>query len=113
LTGRRLERKLRTENRAAAFAAQTRGNLDRDVGKKEKVMAKDQKGTMTVSIEANGEFITTEVPQDATVRALFEGGHLRGIDAQAVRVNGRPATQDTQLEPEDNIQVAPTGGALA
>lgn len=68
---------------------------------------------MKVSIEANGEFITTEVPQDATVKALFEGGHLRGIDAQAIRVNGRPATQETALQAEDKVQVAPTGGRLA
>lgn len=73
----------------------------------------EQKDTMTVSIEANGEFITTDVPQNATVKALFEGGHLRGIDAQAVRVNGRPATQDTPLRNEDVVQTAPQGGYLA
>lgn len=70
-------------------------------------------GQMKVSIEANGEFITTVVPQGSTVKALFDGGHLRGIDAQAVRVNGRPATQETPLTEGAAVQTAPTGGRLA
>jgi hypothetical protein len=68
---------------------------------------------MKVSIEADGEFITTEVPRDATVKAIFEGGHLRGVDAQAIRVNGRPATQETILQENDRVQAAPTAGRLA
>lgn len=68
---------------------------------------------MKVSIETNGEFITTEVPLDSTVKALFDGGHLRGIDAQAVRINGRPATQETVVKPKDTVQTAPTAGRLA
>lgn len=43
---------------------------------------------MKVSIEYNGEFITTEVPVEATFRARFSGsrcrGHLRGIQAVMV-----------------------------
>jgi len=53
------------------------------------------------------------VDQGATIKALFDGGHLRGIDAQAVRVNGVPATEDTVLCDNDNVQAVPTGGRLA
>lgn len=68
---------------------------------------------MKVSIEVNGEFITTNVPQNSTIQALFDGGQLRGIDANAVRVNGVPATRDTKLAAEDTVQAVPSGGKLA
>jgi sulfur carrier protein ThiS len=72
-----------------------------------------EKDMMKVSIEANGEFITAELPRNSTIRALFDGGHLRGIDVTAVRVNGRPATVDTPVEEGDRVQTAPVGGRLA
>lgn len=39
----------------------------------------DEPKMMKVSIEANGEFITTEIPITSAVQADFEDGHLRGI----------------------------------
>jgi hypothetical protein len=76
-------------------------------------MAEEQ-AAMKVSIEVNGEFITTEVPVDSTVRALFEDGHLRGIDTiNAIRVNGHPATAATVVKEGDTVATAPVGGRLA
>ncbi len=68
---------------------------------------------MKVSIEVNGEFISTIVEKDATVQVLFDQGHLRGIDAAAIRVNGRPATVDTPVTNGDTVQAVPTAGQLA
>lgn len=59
---------------------------------------KDDKGQemMKVSIEANGEFITTEAPQNKWIEAVFTGSHLRGITVMEPRafkrivVNGAP-----------------------
>ena len=73
----------------------------------------DEKNEMTVSIEINGEFMTTKVQRNSAVRALFDGGHLRGIDVSAIRVNGLPATPDQILEDEDTVQTVPTSGRLA
>ncbi len=70
-------------------------------------------GKMRIKIEINGESISTEVDKGATVQALFEEGHLRGVEVDAVRVNARSAVADEELEDGDVVQNAPTGGLLA
>lgn len=74
---------------------------------------KNELEMMSVSIELNGEFLTTEVQINSTIEALVEGGHLRGISVNAIRVNGRPATNDTKLQDGDAVQAVPPGGKLA
>lgn len=72
-------------------------------------------GKMTVKISCNGETVETTCEQGATIQALFDGGHLRGLQtgAAAVRVNGKLADRNTQLNDGDRVNAVPTGGRLA
>ncbi len=66
---------------------------------------------VTITIERGGEMVRTTVPEGATVKALTEGGHLRGIDT-SVLVNGRPATENTPVRDRDEVTEVPKSGQL-
>ena len=74
-----------------------------------------QVGHMEITIFAGGEEIRTVVPQGSTIEAVFQGGHLRGVQAGAAafRVNGGAANGNTILNPNDQVQAVPIGGKLA
>ena len=65
---------------------------------------------ITVTIQMGGETITTSVPEGATVQALIEDGHLRGINAALTRVNGAPAAPDSPLCDGDQVSQVPKSG---
>lgn len=66
-----------------------------------------------ITVECNGESISTNVDSDETVRTLIEKGHLRGISTSAgIRVNGAPATPDTPIPPNATVQNVPKSGRL-
>ena len=72
-------------------------------------------GMIEVTVCSNGESVSTTVPDGATIQALFDNGHLRGIQtgAAAFRVNGQSANQETALRNGDRVNAVPTGGKLA
>ena len=70
-------------------------------------------GQMQVTIEVNGEFVVTSVPIGATVQALFDEGHLRGIEVGSVRIGGKPVKPDTVVKEGETVQAVPSSGKLA
>lgn len=67
-------------------------------------------GQIEVTIERGGERVTAFVPEDSTVNALIEQGHLRGINVAGTRVNGGPADGDTRLQHGDQVTQVPKSG---
>ena len=67
-------------------------------------------GMISVRIERGGEVVDTQVSENSTVRALIEGGHLRGITTSSTRVNGEPATPNTPLQNGDRVVEIPKSG---
>lgn len=63
-----------------------------------------------VTIEMGSEIITTSVDEGATVQALIEDGHLRGIEAASTRLNGAPASPGTPLQDGDSVSQVPKSG---
>ncbi|KKN80409.1 hypothetical protein LCGC14_0330020 [marine sediment metagenome] len=67
-------------------------------------------GMINVRIGRGGEVVDTQVPENSTVQALIEDGHLRGIKACTTRVNGSPATPNTPLQNGDQVSQIPRSG---
>lgn len=63
-----------------------------------------------ITIERGGEYIKAFVPEGATVEALIQNGHLRGIQVANTRVNGAPAVNDTALQTGDTVSQVPKSG---
>ncbi len=67
-------------------------------------------GMMEIKIERGGENVNVEVPEGATIKALIEDGHLRGIGVVNTRLNGVPAQEDMSLHSGDIVAAVPKSG---
>lgn len=67
-------------------------------------------GFVEVRMERGGERLMLQVPEGATIKALIEDGHLRGINVASTRVNGAQAEDDTVLQGGDSVSQIPKSG---
>ena len=70
--------------------------------------------TIEITLFAEGERIMLEIPPDTNVGDLaWYARTLRGVNTAGYRVNGKAATEDTQLNNGDRVAAVPKGGQLS
>jgi hypothetical protein len=67
-------------------------------------------GMIRIHIERGGESTTIEVPEDSSIQAVIEDGHLRGVDVANTRLNDAPASPSDGLQNGDTVTQIPKSG---